>query len=47
MARIADSLRIASEAVVFVSDPLQELDPVRACGMRTRLVAPPAWINLM
>ena len=44
--RIAESLRIASEAVVFVSDSPRELDAARACGMRTRLAVrsgnPPA-----
>ena len=44
--RIAKSLRIASEAVVFASDSPRELVAARACGMRTRLAVrsgnPPA-----
>ena len=40
-ARIAESLRIASEAVVFVSDSPRELDAARACGMGTRLAVRP------
>ena len=39
--RIAKSLRIASEAVVFVSDTPRELDAARACDMRTRLAVRP------
>ena len=39
--RIAESLRIAAEAVVFVSDSPHELDAARACGMRTRLAVRP------
>ena len=40
-ARIAESLGIASEVVVFVSDAPRELDAARACGMRTRLAVRP------
>jgi enolase-phosphatase E1 len=40
-ARIAESLRMAPEAVVFVSDTLRELDAARAGGMRTRLAVRP------
>jgi enolase-phosphatase E1 len=40
-ARIAESLRIASEAVVFVSDSPRELDAARTSGMRTRLAVRP------
>jgi enolase-phosphatase E1 len=48
-ARIAESLRIAPEEIVFVSDSVRELDAARACGMRTRLAVrrgnPPASEN--
>ena len=40
-ARIAERLRIAAEAVVFVSDSPRELDAARACGMGTRLAVRP------
>jgi len=40
-ARIAESLGLASEAVVFVSDTPRELDAARAGGMRTRLAVRP------
>jgi len=39
--RIAESLRMAPEAVVFVSDTVRELDAARAGGMRTRLAVRP------
>jgi enolase-phosphatase E1 len=39
--RIAESLNVASEAVVFVSDVTRELDAARATGMRTRLAVRP------
>ena len=40
-ARIAESLGIASEAIVFVSDSPRELDAARTSGMRTRLAVRP------
>jgi enolase-phosphatase E1 len=40
-ARIAESLRIEPDAVVFVSDVAGELDAARAAGMRTRLAVRP------
>jgi enolase-phosphatase E1 len=39
--RIAESLNVAPEAVVFVSDVTHELDAARATGMRTRLAVRP------
>ena len=39
--RIAENLRIVSDAVVFVSDSPRELDAARACGMQTRLAVRP------
>ena len=39
--RIAESLRIAPDAVVFVSDVTGELNAARAAGMRTRLAVRP------
>jgi enolase-phosphatase E1 len=40
-ARIAETLHVAPEAILFVSDSPRELDAARTCGMQTRLAVRP------